>query len=148
MKKLALFASVAMLGVLSASAGTLGVATFNDGGGTTDAQLIPPSLQASFISLRNNTASAQEYTILYYSLQGVDRTPSPNTFSIAGNAARAWRPVATDANEGAGSTIPNATGTAGAGTASILYTETPAPSGAIRTFVGVANTSYSWALIP
>ncbi|NUM55995.1 MAG: hypothetical protein HUU46_20330 [Candidatus Hydrogenedentes bacterium] len=147
MKKLALFASVLMLGALTAGAGTLGVAAFNDGAGTTDINLTPSSLQATFMTLKNNTGSPQEYTILYYSLQGVDRTPAANTFTIAGNAARSWRPVATDANEGAGSTIPNATGTAGAGTASILYTDSPAPSGVVRIFVG-NQSSYSWSMIP
>lgn len=147
MKKLALFASVLMLGALTAGAGTLGVAAFNDGAGTTDINLTPASLQATFLSLRNNTGSASEYTVLYYSLQGVDRTPGANTFTVAGNAARSWRPVATDANEGAGSSIPNATGTAGAGTASILYTDATAPSGIARIFVG-NQSSYSWSLIP
>ncbi|MCC6796069.1 MAG: hypothetical protein IT366_13200 [Candidatus Hydrogenedentes bacterium] len=151
MKKLALFASVLMLGVLTASAGTLGVASFSDGGGNVDSQLFPPSLAATFLALKNNEATANEYTVLYFGLDGSNRTPVANTFSIAGNAARGWRPVQTDPNEGVGSLIPNATGTAGAGTASILYSDAVAPSGAVRIFVGGAagaNSSYAWSMIP
>lgn len=151
MKKLALFASVLMLGVLTASAGTLGVASFSDGGGNVDSQLFPPSLAATFLALKNNQATTSTYTVLYFGLDGSNRTPTNNTFSIAGNAARGWRPVATDPNEGAGSLVPNATAGSGAGTASILYTDAVAPSGAVRVFVGGAagaNSSYAWSMIP
>lgn len=152
MKKLALFASVVMLGVLTAGAGTLGVAGFSDGAGSTNSQLFPANGQfaASFIQLKNNTGSTQTYSVLYYANDGTNRTPAANSFTIPAFAARGWRPVATDANEGVGSTIPNATGTAGAGSAVILFTESPAPSGAIRVFVGGlngANSSYSWTLV-
>jgi hypothetical protein len=149
MKKLALFASVLMLGVLAASAGTLGVAQFNDIPGVADVvTLIQPVGNATFLTVKNNTGSTATYTVLYYSLLGVDRTPGANTFTVAGNAARGWRPVQTDASEGAGSTIPNATGTAGAGTASIIYTDSPPPSGRVLTTVGVAQLAYAWSMIP
>ena len=152
MKKLALFASVLMLGVLTASAGTLGVASFSDGGGNVDSQLFPPTLAATFLALKNNEATTNTYTVLYFDLLGNSRTPAANTFTIAGNAARGWRPVATDPNEGAGSLIPSATaGSPGAGSASILYSDAIAPSGAVRIFVGGAagaNSSYAWSMIP
>ncbi len=148
MKKLALFASVVMFGVVAASAGTLGVASFSDGGGNTDAQLFPPSLAATFLALKNNESTTSTYTILYFGLDGTSRTPAANTFAIAGNAARGWRPVASDPNEGVGSSVPNATGAAGAGTASILYTDANAPSGAVRVFVGTVNSTYAFSMIP
>lgn len=150
MKKLALFASVLMLGVLTASAGTLGVASFSDGGGQTNSQLFPPTLAATFLALKNNEATANEYTILYFGLDGSNRTPVANTFSIGGNAAVGWRPVATDTNEVAG--IPNATAGPGGATASILYTDAIAPSGAVRVFVGPGtgsnNSSYAFTMLP
>ena len=152
MKKLALFASVLMLGVLTASAGTLGIASFSDGGGATDAQLFPSSLAATFLALKNNEATTNVYTILYFGLDGSNRTPVANTFSIAANAARGWRPVnSTDTNQGVGISLPHATGAAGSGTASILYTDAVAPSGAVRVFVGGAagaNSSYAFSMIP
>ena len=149
MKKLALIASVVMLGVLTAGAGTIGVAQFNDGGGTTDTQFFPASLQASFITLKNNDGVTNTYTIAYYTLTGTSRGPSgANTFTIGGNSARTWRPVQTDPNEGAGSLIPGATGTGGAGTASIAYSDTNPPSGMVRIFVGGAQSAYAWTLLP
>ncbi|MBM3289926.1 MAG: hypothetical protein FJY92_07220, partial [Candidatus Hydrogenedentes bacterium] len=110
MKKLALFALVAMVGVVSAGAGTLGVAQFNDAAVTCDtATLIPTTAgNATFLTLKNNTGSDQTYTVLYFALTGANRTPAANTFTIGANAARGWRPVQTDASEGAGSSIPNA----------------------------------------
>jgi hypothetical protein len=151
MKKLALFASVLMLGVLAASAGTLGVAQFNDSAVTCDpATLIPTTAgNATFLTLKNNTGAAAEYTVLYFSLLGVDRTPGANTFSIAGNAARGWRPVQTDASEGAGSDIPNATGSGAPGTASIIYTGAASDvSGRALTTAGVVQIAYAWTLVP
>ena len=151
MKKLALFASVLMLGVLAASAGTLGVAQYNDDPVTaTPSTLIPTGTgYASFLTVKNNTAANQTYTILYFSLQGVDRTPGANTFTISANSARGWRPVETDAgSEGAGSTVPNATAGPN-GTASIIYSAVGnAPSGRVLTTVGVANLAYAWSMIP
>ncbi|HRI86906.1 MAG TPA: hypothetical protein PLJ47_14845 [Candidatus Hydrogenedentes bacterium] len=148
MKKLAMFAAVVMFGVVAASAGTLGVASFSDGGGATGTNLFPTSLAATFLALKNNQSTTSTYTVLYFGLDGTNRTPAANTFTVAGNAARGWRPVATDPNEGVGSTVPNATGTAGAGTASILYTDAVAPSGAVRIFVGGVNSAYAFSMIP
>ena len=145
MKKLALFVSVVMLGALAASAGTLGIAQFNDGGGQTDSLLFPTTLQASWISLKNNDATTTTFTVLYYGLDGTNRTPAANTFTIAGNAAVGWRPVATDTNEIAG--IPNATAGAGSGTASILYTGAD-PSCRVAVFVGGVNSTYAFTAIP
>lgn len=148
MKKLALFASVLMLGVLTAGAGTLGVAQFNDGGGQTNTELFPPTLQASWIALKNNTGSTATYTILYYGLDGSNRTPAANTFTVAANSTVGWRPVATDTNEIPG--IPNATAGSGAGSASILYSGTSTDvSGRVAVFVGGTNpNTYAFALIP
>lgn len=155
MKKLALFASVMMLGVLAASAGTIGVPQYNDVTTATDANLFPTADgQAAFIALKNNDAVDHTYTILYYSLTGSDRTPASNTFTIAANAARGWRPIANDANEGAGQTIPNAgtggTGSTTAGAAAILYTDTVAPSGRVLQLItaGTVKSTYSYSLVP
>lgn len=149
MKKLALITSVVMLGAMTALAGTISVPAFNDGGDNTNAQLFPSNgLQATFIALKNNEATTNTYTVLYFFNTGVDRTPAANTFTIAGNAARGWRPVADDPNEGVGQAIPNATGTAGAGSATILYSELTPPSGRVLINVGTVNSSYSFALVP
>ncbi len=95
MKKFALIAAVLMVGVLAASAGTLGVAQFNDPNNVTDpATLLPTTAgNASFITLKNNDGVTNTYTVLYFTLQGVSRTPAANTFTIAANASRVWRPV-------------------------------------------------------
>ena len=156
MKKLALFASVVMLGALAASAGTIGVPQFNDGTAAVGGDLFPTSDgQAAFIALKNNDAVAHEYTILYYGMSGETRFASPNTFSIAANAARGWRPIANDAAaEGLGVTIPNqgtaVTGSPVVGNATILYTDTLDPSGRVLQTVtaGTAKTSYAYSLVP
>ena len=150
MKKLALFASVLMLGALTAAAGTLGVAQFNDIAPSCDpTTLLPTTAQnATFLTLKNNTGTTQTYTILYYALIGTDRTPAANTFTIGANAARGWRPVQTDASEGAGSAIPNATGSGGAGTASIVFSDAVTPSGRVLTTVGSVGLAYAWSMIP
>jgi len=145
MKKLALFASVLMLGVLTAGAGTLGIAQFNDGGGQTNSLLFPATLQASWIALKNNDATTTTFSVLYFGLNGASRTPAANTFSVAGNAAVGWRPVASDTNEIPG--VPNATGTAGAGTAAIVYPGA-VPSCRVAVFVGTVNSTYAFSAIP
>ncbi|MDZ4860095.1 MAG: hypothetical protein SGI88_14045 [Candidatus Hydrogenedentes bacterium] len=152
MKKLALFASVIMFGALAASAGTMGVAAFSDGAGGTNSQLFPTTGQfaATFLTLHNNTNATNVYTILYFANDGTARGGA-QTFAIPANAARGWRPVATDANEGVGSSIPNASGAAGAGSATILFTDAVPPSGAVRVFVGGAagsNAAYGFAMVP
>ncbi len=149
MKKTAIICSVVMLGALTALAGTISVPQFNDGGGDTDSGFFPPSNSATFITLHNNTAVAQEYTILYYSGTGANRTPAVNTFSIGGNASIGWRPVSTtDANEGAGAAVPNATGAGGNGSATILYADTIDPSGRVFVNVAASLSSYAFALFP
>jgi len=153
MKKIALFAMVAMMGVLSAGAGTLGIAQFNDRAPTCDALTLIPTTNefASFITLKNNTGSTNEYTILYFSMLGVSRTPTANTFTVAGNAARVWRPVQNDTggSEGAGTAIPNATGSQGAGSASILFSDAVNPSGRVLTTARTVDgpLSYAWTAI-
>lgn len=157
MKKIALFALVAMMGVLSATAGTLGVAQFNDRAATCDALTLIPTTNefATFLTLKNNTGATVTYTIQYFTLTGTSRGPTgPNTFAIGPNAARVWRPVQTDTSgaEGPGTAIPNADGSGGAGTASILYpgSNPQDVSGRALTTARTADgpISYAWSLIP
>ncbi|GMV91114.1 MAG: hypothetical protein AMXMBFR82_08920 [Candidatus Hydrogenedentota bacterium] len=147
MKKATFVFSILVLGAVTAFAGTISVPSFNDGGGDTDANLFPPSDSATFITLKNNTSVTQTYTILYYRLTGADITPTENTFTIGGNAARGWRPVSTtDPNEGAGGAIPNTTGNFAA-SATILYTDSVDPSGRVAIFSSTGS-SYAFALFP
>ncbi len=146
MKKVAFVFSVLVLGAATALAGTISIPSFNDGGDQTDGNLFPTVDSATFITLKNNTTVTQTYTILYYRLTGADITPADNTFTIAGNAARGWRPVATDTNEGAGSAIPNTVGNFAA-SATILYTDSVDPSGRVVIFSNTGS-SYAFALFP
>ena len=161
MKKAAMFALMVMFVAVTATAGTIGVPQFNDEAVATGADLFPTATgKATFIALKNNTATDAEYTILYFGLTGGNRTPGANTFSIAGNAARGWRPIQTDPNEGAGQLIPNATAPGGgdlasptAGTATILYTGGSSDvSGRVLGFItgttAATNAAYAFALVP
>lgn len=150
MKKVAFMFSILALGAVVALAGTISVPQFNDGGGNTNSSFFPTTLSATFINLKNNTSTAQTYTILYYSLDGVNRTPAVNTFSIAANASVGWRPFnATDPNQGpSGILIPSKVGPEGAGSATILYTDTVDPSGRVLVNVAGSVSSYGYALFP
>lgn len=151
MKKVAFAFSIAVLGAVTAIAGTISVPQFNDGGAGTDSAFFPPSLSATFIALKNNTPVPQTYTILYYGLDGTDWTPTANTFTINGNSSVGWRPVnSTDPNQGPdGLLIPSAApGAPGAGSATILYTDSVDPSGRVFVNAAARSSSYAFALFP
>ena len=162
MKKAAMIALMVMFVAVSATAGTIGVPHFNDEAVATGADLFPTATgKATFLALKNNTASTQEYTILYYGLTGGNRTPSPNTFSIGANSTRGWRPIQSDPNEGTvGQATPDMTapqvgdlGSPTAGNATILYTGTSADvSGRVLGFItgttAATNSAYAYALVP
>ncbi len=154
MKKVAVFVAILGLGAMTALAGTISVPHYVDRGTDTDSGLFPPSLDASWVVLKNNTASPQVYTLLYFSLKGDDLSPTDNTFSIAGNSARGWRPFNTsDGNQGAGASIPHAQSIAptapdGVGSITILYSDPAAPSGRVLINQAGSNSSYAYSLIP
>jgi len=150
MKKVTIMFSVLALGAVAALAGTISVPQYNDGGGDTNSAFFPPTLSATFINLKNNTSVTQTYTILYYTLDGFDRTPAANTFSIDANSSVGWRPFnATDANQGpSGILIPSKVGPEGAGSATILYTDTVDPSGRVLINAAGSQSSYAYALFP
>ncbi len=111
-----------------ASASTIVVPFFNDGGslaGTT------PTGMRTFIRVKNLHTDTITCAITYTDFNGVDATPSPNTFLIGPKAAIGFRPVADDpVAEGPGQYVPNAvkTGTTfgvfGGGGCEISSTET------------------------
>jgi hypothetical protein len=147
MKKVAIMFSILVLGAVAAYAGTISVPVYVDFGGDSDGNLIPPNGSATWIGLKNNTAQAQEYTVLYHNLSGTSVTPAANTFSVGPNQSIGWRPVSsTDPNEVAGASVPNATSTA-TGSATILYTDAIDPSG--RVFgINASGYAYSFAMFP
>jgi hypothetical protein len=134
------------MGAATAGAVTLSFAQANDGGGNVDSSLMPPSLSATFFSVSEVDGTNQTLTLLYFGLDGSNRTPSANTTTIAGNSARGWRPVANDPAEGAGQSIPNATGTAGALTCQVISTGNIRGRALVN--VGGVNASYAFAAIP
>jgi|GEM_PF-4549916 len=90
-----------------AGANTIVVPFFNDGGslaGTT------ASGMRTFIRVKNLDAVTITCAITYTDFDGVDATPSPNTFLIGPKAAVGFRPVQADSvAEGPGLGIPDAT---------------------------------------
>jgi hypothetical protein len=150
MKKAVIMFSILVLGAVAAYAGTISIPVYVDFGGDSDGNLIPPNGSATWIALKNNTASAQEYTVLYHTLAGVDVSPvsaAARTFSVGANASIGWRPVSsTDPNEVAGASVPNATSSA-TGSATILYVDATDPSG--RVFgINASGYAYSFAMFP
>ena len=149
MRKFTVLFTAVVLGTVAAFAGVISVPQFSDGGGSTNSSFFPTANSATFIAMKNNTSTTQTYTVLYYSLVGVNRTPTANTFTIAGNASVSWRPVADDPNEGVlGQAVPNATGTGGSGSATILYSDSTDPSGRVLVNAGATLSSYGYALFP
>jgi hypothetical protein len=89
-----------------AGANTIVVPFFNDGGslaGTTAAGM------RTYIRVKNLDAATITCAISYTDFNGVDATPSPNTFILLPKASVGFRPVQADeVAEGPGLSIPDA----------------------------------------
>ena len=145
MKKVAVVAVVALLGVATAFGAQTGVSFYNDGGDSAaNASLLPTNDgAATFIAIQNMNGTASEGTVNYFDNDGTARTPAVNTFSISAGSALSFRPVADDVGaEGAGAAVPNKNGGKVAGTAVILL------PGAASTYAGrvaVHDDDYSYS---
>lgn len=104
MKKLAITACAAVLGAGVAFASSLSVPWFVDNGPA--ANKVPGTLPGvtGMVTLKNNTPDTMTLQIAYFTQSGVGIGPAApgNTFSIAGNASVAFRPVADDPDTATG----------------------------------------------
>lgn len=84
----------------------------------------PPSAGSStYIALKNNTDEALVCQIIYYTGAG-EQQEAVNTFEIAADSARSFRPAGTDGSEGSASVIGNADNAAGSAVVKFVGTET------------------------
>ena len=121
MKKVAMIALLAVS--IGAFAGTLGVPWFIEG-----------ATQSAYVTITNTTAVDMLCAITYYNADGVNRTPTPNSFSIPAFSALGFRPTITDGgNEGPGSDVPNKLMETGLDPGTTGYSR---PGPALITFVG------------
>jgi hypothetical protein len=107
------------------SANTIVVPVFNDGGGTGSTR----TGMKTFIRVKNLDPATITVAVDYTDLNGIDGTPTPNTFELGPHSVIGWRPVADDiASEGAiGNAVPDAlqTGTfVGAGVGGVDISST------------------------
>ncbi|GMV98997.1 MAG: hypothetical protein AMXMBFR84_01370 [Candidatus Hydrogenedentota bacterium] len=147
MKKVAIVAAVALIGMVTSFAATVGVPHYLDDGNATGAALLPTNDgAATYIALHNLTGSAAVCTVQYFDNDGTARTPAVNTFLIPAGAAFSFRPVATDPSEGAGGAVPNKNGGKVAGTAIVTVPGTAAQwAGRVATHDD--DYSYAYTLI-
>jgi len=70
---------------------------------------VPSDGTASFIGVKNTTASPLTMRITYTDTAGGDHTPATNTYMLPADSMVSWRPFADDPAEGAGSgqDVPN-----------------------------------------
>jgi hypothetical protein len=104
----------------------------------------PPSGVASFIGIKNMTASTITVTLIYTDAAGSDHTPLTNTFQIGPFAAVGYRPVADDGAEGPGQSVPNSTGPV---SGSVIITATGRITGRLVILDG-DNVTSSAMLLP
>jgi hypothetical protein len=158
-KKFALIAGVAVLGVGIAFAGTVSVPFFLDRA-PNDGQFPPTAREASFIALHNNLSVDLEVAVDYYDA-GQDgtveqQTPSPsNTFLLPANSTYSFRPIGNDATtEVNASVVPNMPGGEKAGSAIVSWDD--ADTGGVNEAavqgrlveVGVTGNAHSFLLPP
>lgn len=122
MKKLAIIASVLVLGATVAMASSLSIPFFRDTG-TNLSGGVPTSGFAGFIGIRNNTTRDIVVQVVYNALvNNAFVNSAPATFLLQANASVSWRPVANDPAEGAGQSVPNMTLGSTAGAATLSWT--------------------------
>ena len=124
MKKMITLVVLGALGAGFAFAGSLNVPFFLDNA-PSDGSFPPSTGTASFVAIHNNTDSAIVLSVTYRTDAGLQRTPTPNTFSLPANTTYSFRPVGNDsATEGPATAVPSMTQVTGdfaAGSATISW---------------------------
>jgi hypothetical protein len=144
MKKMFLLGamSVALVGVAFAS--SIAVPFFQDNAPATP---FPPTTgTAAFVGLHNNTDGPITCYVTYMVADattgaGIDVTPEANSFTLPAYGSISFRPFATATNEGAGSIVPNMTGTKANGAATITWDGDPTDVQGRLTEIKAASSS-------